>query len=163
VLPFGFSRSQSHSATSLRQDDVERLGPSGPRLLRDRHRPNISASDGSRPGPTPNIASSPRHVIELHDAIRNHQRMMIWQRDDAGTEPNPLRTLGNSPRNHQLGRGDDFVARPSDAPPIHASSKTDAIKMLDQINIASNRKRWVFIDWVKWREKNSSSQAVWVE
>ena len=84
---------------------------------------------------------------------------MIRQRDNAGAEANPLGAFRDS-RDHQLRRRDDLVScRVMLADP--RLIEADAIEMLDQVDIAADRKRRIFIDWVKGSEKDSRAQAVW--
>src|ERR1035437_160477 len=85
--------------------------------------------------------------------------MMVRQRDDARTESNPLGPFGDG-CDHQFWRRYDFVAcRMVLTNPCLVEA--DAIEMLDQVDIASERERWVLIDRMKRSEKDSSPQAVW--
>jgi len=64
---------------------------------------------GQRPGPDAEHRPAHRHMIELDDAIGDHQRIMKGKRDDARAEadaPGQLRRGGD----HQLGRADRLPA-----------------------------------------------------
>ena len=66
--------------------------------------PIIMASDGSAPGPAPNITRPRVMVVELHHAVGDDQGMVVGQRHHAGAQPDVLGALG--------GRGDEhFRAR----------------------------------------------------
>jgi hypothetical protein len=49
-------------------------------------------------------------VVELHDALRHVERVMVGQRDHARTEPYPRGVLGGGGED-QLGRADGLPAR----------------------------------------------------
>ena len=49
------------------------------------------------------------HVVELHDALADVERVVIRQRHDAGAEADALRALAGG-REEQLGRGDHLPA-----------------------------------------------------
>ena len=49
--------------------------------------PSVRASEGRAPGPEPKIARPAGHVVELHDALGDVERVVVGQRNDAGAEP----------------------------------------------------------------------------
>ena len=61
----------------------------------------------ARPGAEHRAA--PRHVVELHDALRHVERVVIRQRHDARAEHDPLRPLARRRQEH-LRRGDHLPA-----------------------------------------------------
>ena len=56
-------------------------------------------------GPGTEHDAAARLMVELDDAVRDHQGVMVGQRDDAGAEPDVLGALGNR-GDEQLRRGD---------------------------------------------------------
>ena len=48
-----------------------------------------------------------RHVVELHHAVGQHERVVVGQRDDTGTEPDVAGALGRRGDEH-LGAGDQL-------------------------------------------------------
>ena len=50
-----------------------------------------------------------RHVVELHEALRDQERVVVRQAGHAGAEPDVLGALGRR-GDDQLGRGDDLPA-----------------------------------------------------
>ena len=56
--------------------------------------PIINASDASRPGPAAEHDPATRHVVELDDAVRDVQRVVIRQRHDTGAEAEVLGAFG---------------------------------------------------------------------
>ena len=77
--------------------------------LRCRDRCRASRVGRQQPRPDAEHDAAARHVIELDDAVRDHQRVVIGQRDDAGAEPDALGALGRG-GDEQFGRGDDLEA-----------------------------------------------------
>ena len=73
--------------------DAERAGIGGQRTgTRAEHRPAV------------------RHVVELHDALGDVERVVVRQARDAGAEHDVVRALGGAGEEH-LGRGDHLPAR----------------------------------------------------
>ena len=65
------------------------------------------ASDAEQPGPGAEHDPAARHVVELDDAVGDHHRVMVGQRDDAGAEADVLGALGGE-GDEDLGRADDL-------------------------------------------------------
>ena len=63
-----------------------------------------------RSGPGAENDPPARHVVELHDALRDVERMVIGQRDDAGAQLDALRPLAHRGQ-EQFGRGNHFPSR----------------------------------------------------
>ena len=95
-------------------------------------------------------------MIKLDDAVRRHQRAVIGQRHDAGAEldaPRALRRGGDE----QFGTRNDLEARGV----MLADPRflvTQAVEMLDQLEIALDAERRVFIDGMKRCEENAVAQ-----
>ena len=53
--------------------------------------PSVCASEASAPGPGAEDRPPAGHVVELHHALRDVERVVIGQRDDAGGELDALR------------------------------------------------------------------------
>jgi len=97
-----------------------------------------------------------RLVIELDDAVRSHQRVVIGQRDDARAELDALGALGGG-GDEEFGARDDLVAgRVMLADPGFLEAL--AVEPFDQFEIAADRQRRVFVDRVKGRKENAASQ-----
>jgi hypothetical protein len=78
-------------AAEQSQDDVDALAhaPTGVLGL-DPHHQRVRREE---PGSGAEHHAAPGHVVELDDAVRHVQRVVIRQRDDAGPEPDVLRAL----------------------------------------------------------------------
>ena len=120
--------------------------------------PIMNASDGSAPGPTPNIHPAARLMIQLHDAVGEHQRMMIRHGRHPGAQldaPRALRRRGDE----DLRRGDDLVAgRVVLADPRLVVA--ERVEPLDQLEVALQRERRVLVDRVKGSEKDSEVHSL---
>ncbi len=90
------------------QDDVDALvhAPAGVLGL-DPHHQRVRREQ-ARPGAEHH--ATPRHVIELDDAVGHVQRVVIRQRDNSGPEPDVLRALRRG-RDEDLGRVDGLESR----------------------------------------------------
>jgi hypothetical protein len=137
-------------------DDVQRLGHAIA-LLRDGDTQHERIRrQQSRPGAEHHAAA--RHVIELDDAIRDHERLVVRQRHHAGPEADALGALGCR-RDEELGRGDDLEARRMMlADPRFLVAQP--IEMLDQREVAVDRFGRVFIEGMEGREKDAVAQLV---
>ena len=62
-----------------------------------------------RAGAAAQHGAAARHVVELHEAVRDHQRMVIRQAGHAGTQPNVTRALDQG-ADEDFRRGDGFPA-----------------------------------------------------
>ena len=92
-------------AAEQAQDHVQRLGHAvalGLRVDAQHHR---VGRQQARPGAEHDPAA--RHVVELDDAVGDHHRVMVGQRDDAGAEADVLGALGGE-GDEDLGRADDL-------------------------------------------------------
>ena len=89
------------------QDDVQRLGHAVALHVGIDAQHQRVGRQQSRPGAEHDAAA--RHVVELDDAVRRHQRIMVRQRDDAGAEADRPRALGGD-RDEQFGRADRLPA-----------------------------------------------------
>jgi hypothetical protein len=79
------------------------------------------------------------HVVELHDALRHVERVMIGQRDHAGTETDTASTHGRAGQEH-LGRGNCL---PAGAVVLTAPKLlvAELVHQLDQLKIALQLQR----------------------
>ena len=109
----------------------------------------------ARPGAEDRPAAG--HVVELHHALRDVERMMIGQRDDAGGELDALRPLARGGEEH-LRRGDHFPA----AGMMFAAPEfvvAELVEMLDEVEIAAELQHRVFADRMMRREEGAEIQA----
>ncbi len=60
---------------------------------------------GSAPGPEPNMARPSAHVVELHDALGDVERVVVRQAGHTGAELDAVGALRRAGQEH-LGRGD---------------------------------------------------------
>ena len=97
------------------------------------------------------------HVIELHHALRDIERMVIRQRDDPGGELDALRPLPCRGQEH-FRRGDHFPA----AGMMLAAPEfvvAELVQPLDQVEVAAELQHRVFADRMVRREKGAEIQA----
>ena len=71
--------------------------------------PSVRASDGQRAGAAAEHRPAAGHVVELHDALGDVERVVVRQRHDAGAEPMRVRALARRGEEH-LRRGDHLPA-----------------------------------------------------
>src|ERR1700741_2997981 len=71
---------------------------------------SIMASRRQQAGPSAEHDPAAGLVVELYDAVRDHQGVVVRQRDDACAEPDVLGAFGNR-GDKQLRRGDGFESR----------------------------------------------------
>jgi hypothetical protein len=78
-----------------------------------------------------------RHMVELDDAVRDVERVVIGQRDDAGAEPDAPGALG--------GGGDEDLRRVDDLEPCRMMLadpgllESQLVQPLDQLEVAPQR------------------------
>ena len=97
------------------------------------------------------------HVIELHDPVRHHQRVVVGQRDHAGAEPDALGALGGG-GDEELRRADDLEA----SGVMLADPRfliAEPVQPLDQFEIAPQRQRRVLVDRMERGQKNAAAQG----
>ena len=133
------------------QDRVERLGHAV--ALRHRIDAHHDRIGGKEPRPGAKHDTAPRHVIELHDAVGGHHRMMVGQRDDAGAEPDVAGALGGE-GDEDLGRGDDLITRRvvlADPGLV----KAELVEMDDEIEVALEAGGRVLLVRMKGRQEDA--------
>ena len=84
------------------------------------------------------------HVVELHHALRDVERMVVGQRDDAGGQLDALGALARRGEEH-LGRGDHFPA----AGVMLAAPEfvvAELVQLLDEIEIAAELQHRMLAD-----------------
>ena len=107
-------------------------------------------------GADPEHRPAARHVVELHHAVGQHERVVVRQRHDAGAEPDmpgALRRRGNE----HFRAGDQLEA----AGMVLADPRLviiQPVEMLEQFEIALDRQGRVLVVVVKRREKNAAAQ-----
>ena len=104
------------------------------------------------------MARPARHVVELHEALRHHQRMVVRQAGDARTELDVLGAVGGD-ADDDLGRGDDLPARRV----VLADPRlvvAEGVEPLDQFQVAVERQGGVVADAVERGEEDAEAQAV---
>jgi hypothetical protein len=97
-----------------------------------------------------------RLVVELDDAVRGGQRVVIRQRYHAGTELDALRPFRGS-RDEQFRRRNDLESRGV----VFADPRflvTEFVEPLDQLDVAADRQRGVFVNGVERRKENAAAQ-----
>src|SRR4051812_1496893 len=95
-------------------------------------------------------------MVELHDAVGHHHRVMIRQRDDPGAEPDVPCTLG-SKGDEDLGRRDDLITgRMVLADPRLV--KAELVEMHDQVQIALQAGGRVLLVRMERRQKDAVPQ-----
>ncbi len=94
-----------------------------------------------------------RLMIELEDAVRGHQGVMVRKRNHARAQHDALGALRRGGDEH-FGTRDDLIAGGM----VFADPGlfvAEAVEMLDQLQIALDAQRGVFVDRVKRREEDS--------
>ena len=101
----------------------------------------MCASEVSWPGPQPSIGAAAREVVEQHEAVGEHQRVVVRERVHAAAEPDVLRARRRG-RDEHLGRRDDLVA----ARVVLADPRlveAEAVEVLEQVEVALEGERRV--------------------
>ena len=97
-----------------------------------------------------------RHVVELHHAAGDRERVVVGQRDDAGAEPDVARALGGGGDEH-LGAGDDLEAgRVVLADP--GLVVVEPVEMDQQLHVALERQQRVLVQGMEGREEDAGSE-----
>ena len=97
-----------------------------------------------------------RHMVELHHAVGQHERVVVGQRDDPGAEPDVAGALGRGGDEH-LGAGDQLEpARVMLADPRLVI--VQPIEVFEQLEVALDRQGRVFVVIVERREKDAAAQ-----
>jgi hypothetical protein len=100
---------------------------------------------------------SARHVIELHHAIRQNERVMVRQRGHARSQADVARARGRG-RDEHFGRGDDLeTARMMLANPGFVV--VEPVEQFDQLQIAFQRDGGVFFQIMERRKENAAAQV----
>ena len=97
-----------------------------------------------------------RLVVELHDAVGDHERMVIGQRDDAGAEPDAARALGGG-GDEELGLAVDLVA----AGMVLADPRlveAQLVEPLHELEIALHAQERVLVVGMERRQENAGAQ-----
>ena len=98
-----------------------------------------------------------REVVEQHEAIREHQRLVVGERVHAAAEPDVLRARRRG-RDEHLGRRDDLVAARVVFADPHLV-EAEAVEVLDQIEVAFERERRVLPGRVERGHEESEAHA----
>jgi len=94
-------------------------------------------------------------VVELVDAVGEHQRVVIGQRRDAGAEFDVARAFGDR-RDEELGARDQFEAgRMMLADPGFVV--TELVHPLDEFDIAFEREGRIFIERMEGRDEGAEA------
>ena len=112
---------------------------------------------GQRPRPGAEDRPPAGHVVELHHALRDIERVVIGQRDDAGGELDALRALAGRGEEH-LGRGDHLPA----ARMVLAAPElviAEPVELLDKVEIAAELQHRMLADRMMRREKGAEAKT----
>jgi hypothetical protein len=118
--------------------------------------PHLDRVIDQRARPDAEHGAAARHVVELHHAPGERERVVIGQRDDAGAEPDvagALRRAGDE----QLRRGDDLEA----AGMMLADPGLviiEPVEMDQQLHVAIERQQRIFAERMERREKDAGLQ-----
>ena len=127
------------------QDYPQRLVHAFPLcLVGDSHHVGV-AGQGTRPDPKQHPAVG--HVVKLHHAVGDHQRVMVRQAHDAGAQFDVTGPLGRG-GDEDLRRGDDFPSRRM----VLADPgfiETQGVHPVDQLQVAVQGQCWVLSDPMK--------------
>ena len=120
--------------------------------------PIMKASDGQCARSDADHEAAPGEVVQQHQAVGQHERVVIRQRRHAGAEADVLRALGRG-GDEDLGGGDDLVSsRMVLAEP--GLIEPELIQMLDQLQIALEGQRRILADRVERGQENAEIQAI---
>ena len=111
-----------------------------------------------RAGAATHHRAAARHVVELHEAVRDHQRVVVGQAGHARAEPDVARALdGGGDENFR--RGDGFPAGGvmlADPRLVEAQ----LVDPLDQLHVARHRERRVFAHAMERRQEDAERQSL---
>jgi hypothetical protein len=125
--------------------------------LHHRVDPERVSVGGERAGSGAKDRPSTSHPVELHHALRNVERVVIGQGDDAGSEFDTLRPLAGGGQEH-LGRADHLPA----ARMVLAAPElviAEPVEMLDEVEVAAELQQRMLADRMVRREKSTKIQA----
>ena len=97
------------------------------------------------------------HVVELHHARGQRERMMVGQRDDTGAEADVTGAL--------RGRGDEHLGAGNDLEPAGVVLAdpglviVETVEVLEQLHVAIHRQRRVLIERVERGEEDAGAQV----
>ena len=109
-----------------------------------------------QPRPCPEDHTAHRQLVQLRDAVRDHQRVVIGQRDDAGAELDPARTLRRR-RDHDLRRGADLIATGMMLT-VPIFFEAELVGPFGQLQIALEAQRRTFIQRMERRHKDADTE-----
>ncbi len=98
-----------------------------------------------------------RQVVEEHHAVRQHERVVVGQRRDAGAEPDVLRARRGG-RDEDLRRGDDLIARRV----VFAEPgfvEAERVEVLNQLEVPLEGQRRVLTYRVERRQEDPELEA----
>ncbi len=95
-------------------------------------------------------------MIDLGDAVRRHQRVVVRQRNHPGAELDPLRPLGSG-GDHQFGRRAVFIAA-GVMFPVPEFLEADFVGELRQFEIALERQCRIFVKRMKRSKEHPGPQ-----
>ena len=120
--------------------------------------PIMKASEGSAPGPDADHEAAPGQVVEQHQAVGQHERVVVGQRRHAGAQADVPGALGGGGDEH-LGRGDDLVAgRVVLAEP--GLVEAQLVEVLDELQVALQRQRRVLAHRMEGGQEDPEPQVV---
>ncbi len=152
--PVGLERHRLLAAEQL-HDRVEGLvhpGALGDRL--DAH--HVGVGD-ERARPDAEHGAAARHVVELHEALGDHQRVVVGEARDPGAQHDVTRALGGG-GDEDLGRGDQLPAGGVVLADPHLVV-AEVVHPLDQLHVPAERQRGILADLVEGSQEDAELHA----
>jgi hypothetical protein len=107
-------------------------------------------------GADPEHRPAARHVVELHHAVGQHERVVVRQRHDTGAEPDVAGALGRRGNEHLRASDQLEAAGMMLADPRFVIIQP--VQVFEQFEVALDRKRRVLVVVVERREENAAAQ-----
>ena len=136
-------------------DDVERFVELAPLVLG--LEPHLDGIVDERARPDAEHGPPARHVVELHQAAGDGERVVVGQRHDAGAEADVAGALGGGGDKH-LGAGNDLETRRM----VLADPGlvvVEPVEMLQQLHVAVDRQQRVLVQGMEGGEEDAGLQV----
>ena len=143
-----------HAALHQLHDDVEQLVELAPLVLG--LEPHLGRVVDERAGPDAEHGAAARHVVELHHAAGDRERIVVGQRDDAGAEADVARALGGGGDEHLRAVDDLEAGRVVLADP--GLVVVEPVEMLQQLHVAIDGQQRVLVQGMEGGEEDAGLQ-----